>query len=157
MSREKPIVIVANPGRESESAVRLGRIGFDNVVGYLKDGMRSLELRPDLTATTERLSAPLSAELMASGAPPQLIDVRTPREREQKFIDGSLSVPLNHLSERVQELPRNRPLLVYCAGGYRSSIAASLLQQRGFDRVSEIAGGMAAWEAAKLAVRSVQT
>ena len=157
LSREKPIVIVANPGRESESAVRLGRIGFDNVVGFLKDGMRSLELRPDLTATTERLSAPLSAELMASGEPPQLIDVRTPREHEQKFIDGSLSIPLNRLSERVQELPRNRPLLVYCAGGYRSSIAASLLQQLRFDRVSEIAGGIAAWETAKLAVRSAQT
>ncbi len=157
LNREKPIVIVANPGRESESAVRLGRIGFDNVVGYLKDGMRSLESRPDLTATTERLSAPLSAEMMSSNEPPQLIDVRAPREREQKFIDGSLSIPLNHLSERAQELPRDRALLVYCAGGYRSSIAASLLQQRGFDRVSEIAGGIAAWEAAKLAVCSAQT
>jgi hydroxyacylglutathione hydrolase len=154
LSREQPIVIIANPGRESESAVRLGRIGFDNVAGYLNDGMRSLELRPDLTVTTERLSAPLSAQLMSSGEPPQLIDVRTPREREQKFIDGSLSIPLNHLAERVQELPRNRPLLVYCAGGYRSSIAASLLQQWGFNRVSEIAGGMAAWEASKLSVRS---
>ncbi len=135
----------------------MGRIGFDNVVGYLNEGMRSLELRPDLTATTERLSAPLSAELMSSGEAPQLIDVRTPREREQKFIDGSLSIPLNHLSERMQELPRNRRLLVYCAGGYRSSIAASLLQQKGFDRVSEIAGGIAAWETAKLSVRSAQT
>jgi len=54
-------------------------------------------------------------------------------------------------------LPRNRPLLVYCAGGYRSSIAASLLQQNGFVRVSEIAGGIAAWEAAKLAVCSAET
>ena len=157
LNREKPIVIVANPGRESESAVRLGRIGFDNVVGYLKDGMRSLESRPDLTATTERLSAPLSVEMMSSNEPPQLIDVRAPREHEQKFIAGSLSIPLNHLSERAQELPRNRALLVYCAGGYRSSIAASLLQQKGFDRVSEIAGGIAAWEAAKLAVSSTQT
>src|SRR2546426_6588087 len=87
LSREKPIVVIANPGRESESAVRLGRIGFDNVVGYLNEGMRSLELRPELTATTERFSAPLSAELMSSGEAPQVIDVRTPREREQKFID----------------------------------------------------------------------
>lgn len=156
LSREAPIVIVANPGRETESAIRLGRIGFDNVAGYLSDGMRSLELRPDLTTTTERLSAPLSAQLLSSSEPPQLIDVRASRERDQKFIDGSLSIPLNHLSERVQELPRNRPLLVYCAGGYRSSIAASLLQQHGFDRVSEIAGGMAAWEAAKLPLRNSQ-
>jgi glyoxylase-like metal-dependent hydrolase (beta-lactamase superfamily II)/rhodanese-related sulfurtransferase len=157
LSREKPIVVIANPGRESESAVRLGRIGFDNVVGYLGDGMRHLELRPDLTATTGRLSAPFAAELMSSGEPPQLIDVRTPREYDQRSIDGSLSIPLNHLSERTQELQKKQPLLVYCAGGYRSSIAASLLQQKGFAHVTEIAGGMAAWEAAKLPVRSAPT
>ena len=156
LNRENPIAIIANPGRESESAVRLGRIGFDNVAGSLKEGMWSLDLRPDLTATTERLSAPLAAQIIASGEPPQVIDVRTPREREQKFIEGSVSIPLNRLAERVNELPTNRPLLLYCAGGYRSSIAASLLQQRGFDRVSEIAGGIAAWESAKLSVRSAQ-
>ena len=156
LNRENPIVIVANPGRESESAVRLGRIGFDNVAGYLNDGMRSLESRPDLTIATERLSAPLSAEILSSAEPPQLLDVRTPRERGQKYIEGSLSIPLNHLCERVRELPSSRPLLVYCAGGYRSSIAASLLQQRGFTRVSEIAGGIAAWEAAKLPVQTAQ-
>jgi hydroxyacylglutathione hydrolase len=157
LSREKPIVVIANPGRESESAVRLGRIGFDNVVGYLSDGMQHLELRPDLTATTGRLSAPFAAELMSSSEPPQLIDVRTPREYDQRSIDGSLSIPLNHLSERTQDLQKNQPLLVYCAGGYRSSIAASLLQQKGFAHVTEIAGGMAAWEAAKLSVRSAPT
>jgi glyoxylase-like metal-dependent hydrolase (beta-lactamase superfamily II)/rhodanese-related sulfurtransferase len=156
LSREKPIVIIANPSRESESALRLGRIGFDNVVGFLNDGMRSLDLRPDLTVTTERLSAPFSAQVMSSSEPPQLIDVRTPREHDQRSIDGSLSIPLNHLLERMPELSKSRPLLVYCAGGYRSSIAASLLQQQGFDRVTEIAGGMAAWEAAKLSHRSAQ-
>ncbi len=156
LSREQSIVIIANPGRETESAVRLGRIGFDNVAGYLNDGMRSLEVRPEVTVKTERLSAALSAELLASEQPPLTIDVRTPREREQKFIDKSLSMPLNQLTQRAGELPRNRPLLVYCAGGYRSSIAASLLQQRGFNSVCEIAGGMAAWDAAKLPVRSDQ-
>ena len=156
LSRERPIVIIANPSRESESALRLGRIGFDNVVGFLNDGMRSLDLRPDLTVTTERLSAPFSAQVMSSNEPPQLIDVRTPREHDQRSIDGSLSIPLNHLSERMPELSKSRPVLVYCAGGYRSSIAASLLQQQGFDRVTEIAGGMAAWEAAKLSHLSAQ-
>jgi glyoxylase-like metal-dependent hydrolase (beta-lactamase superfamily II)/rhodanese-related sulfurtransferase len=157
LSRERSIVIVANPGRESESAIRLGRIGFDNVVGYLNDGMRSLELRPDVTVKTERLSAALSAELLSSAKPPFLLDVRAPREREQKFIGGSVSVPLNQLPQRAEELPKDRELLVYCAGGYRSSIAASLLQQKGFARVSEIAGGMAAWDAAKLQVRAGQS
>jgi hydroxyacylglutathione hydrolase len=156
LSREHSIVIIANPGREAESAVRLGRIGFDNVAGYLKDGMRSLESRQELTANTERLSAALAGEMLSSKEAPLLIDVRTPRERQQKFIDGSLSVPLNQLSQRANELPKNRELLVYCAGGYRSSIAASLLQQRGFAGVREIAGGIAAWDGAKLPVCSEQ-
>lgn len=149
-----PIVIVAAPGRENESAVRLGRIGFDHVAGYLENGLQSLETRPDLVVFTERLSAPFAAELLSSSQPPVLIDVRAPREREQKQISGSLSFPLNHLSERAAELPKNRALLVHCAGGYRSSIASSILQKEGFEQVCEIAGGIAAWETAKLPVSS---
>jgi rhodanese-related sulfurtransferase len=84
------------------------------------------------------------------------IDVRAPREHEQKYIEGSLSIPLNHLTENLEMLPKDRPLLVYCAGGYRSSIAASLLQNHGFRRVSEITGGITAWEAAKLPVQTSQ-
>jgi glyoxylase-like metal-dependent hydrolase (beta-lactamase superfamily II) len=153
LSRERPIVIVADPGREQESAVRLGRIGFDHVLGYLQDGLRSLESRPDLTASTERLSAALAAERLAGGTP-VAVDVRTPHEREQKRIADSLAIPLNHLERRLQEFPKDRPLIVYCAGGYRSSIAASLLQRHGFDDVSEIAGGIAAWETAKLPIQA---
>jgi rhodanese-related sulfurtransferase len=153
LSRERPIVIIADPGRESESAVRLGRIGFDHVVGYLKDGLRSLDSRADLTATTERVSAPVAAERVAHGEA-ILIDVRAPGEREQKRVAGSVSLPLNHLAERAGELPQDRPLLVHCAGGYRSSIAASVLQRLGFARVSEMAGGLAAWEAAQLPVEA---
>jgi hydroxyacylglutathione hydrolase len=154
LDRAHPIVIIATPGMETQAAVRLGRIGFDNVGGYLKDGLQSLISHPDLTAGTERLSAPFAAEFLASSEPPVLIDVRNPREREQKHIAGSLGVPLNHLAENVEKLPKDRPLLVYCAGGYRSSIAASMLQSRGFLRVSEIAGGIAGWEAGKLPVQT---
>ena len=75
---------------------------------------------------------------------------RESQERQQKRIPGSVGIPLNHLVERLQELPADRQLLVHCAGGYRSSIAASLLQRHGFTQVSEIAGGIAAWDAAKL-------
>src|SRR5690242_152561 len=149
-----PIVIVADPGRENESAVRLGRIGFDHIAGYLENGLQSLEARPDLVVFTERLSAPFAAELLSSNQPPVLIDVRAPREREQKQTSGSLSFPLNHLSERAAELPKNRALLVHCAGGYRSSIASSILQKEGFEHVCEIAGGITAWETAKLPVSS---
>ncbi|MBI3492692.1 MAG: MBL fold metallo-hydrolase [Acidobacteria bacterium] len=157
LSREQPIVIIADPGREHEAATRLGRIGFDHVAGYLKDGLHSLAARPELTISTERLSAQVAAERVAAESrdtSPLTVDVRAPREREQKRIAGSVSLPLNHLGERLSELPINRPLLVYCAGGYRSSIATSLLQRQGFTHVSEIAGGLAALEAAKLPVET---
>jgi hydroxyacylglutathione hydrolase len=155
LGRDAPIVVIADPGRVDESAVRLGRIGFDHVAGYLRDGMRALASRPELTAATERVSAQVAADRLAT---PRLegpiatlvIDVRGPREREQKRIAGSVSMPLNHLSQHLADLPRDRPILVYCAGGYRSSIAASLLQRHGFADVTEIAGGLAAWEAAQL-------
>jgi hydroxyacylglutathione hydrolase len=156
LDRKHPIVIIADPGRENESAVRLGRIGFDHVAGYLKNGLQSLESRPELIAFTERLSAQFAAELLSSSQPPLAIDVRAPRERDQKYIAGSLGIPLNHLVEDLEKLPGDRPLLVYCAGGYRSSIAASLLQRNGFDPVGEIVGGIVAWEAAKLPVQTAQ-
>ena len=75
------------------------------------------------------------------------------RRSEIKRVSDSVNIPLNHLTERLAELPADRPLLIYCAGGYRSSIAASILQRNGFDRVSEIAGGIAAWETANLPVK----
>jgi len=153
LSREQPIVIIADPGRENESAIRLGRIGFDHVAGYLEGGLRSLDRRPDLAATTERVSAPLAAERLAEGGAVAL-DVRTPTEREAKSVAGSVSIPLSQLLDRLGELPKDRPLVVFCAGGYRSSIAASILANHGFSHVSEIAGGVAAWEAAHLPVEA---
>ncbi len=156
LDHARPIVIIADPGRENEAAVRLGRIGFDHIVGFLQDGLRSLESRPDLTVATERLSAPLAAERIATGEP-LTVDVRTPAERAQKAVAGSVGIPLSQLAARAGELPADRPLIVYCAGGYRSSIAASLLQQRGFAHVSEIAGGLAAWETAKLPLEVAAT
>jgi hydroxyacylglutathione hydrolase len=157
LDHRHPIVIIVDPDRESESAIRLGRIGFDHIAGYLQNGLRSLEARPDLVAFTERLSVQFAAELLASSEPPLAIDVRAPRERAQKHIEQSVSMPLNHLVENLKTLPNNRPLLVYCAGGYRSSIAASLLKRGGFGSVGELAGGIAAWEAAKLSVSTINT
>ena len=156
LDRVHPIVIIAAPGRENESAVRLGRIGFDHLAGYLQNGLQSLESRPDLIVFIERLSAQFAAELLASSEPPLAVDVRMPREREQKRIGGSVSLPLNHLMEEAKTLPKNRRLLIYCAGGYRSSMAASLLKRGGFDSVCEIAGGIAAWESANLPVQMAQ-
>lgn len=150
LSREKPIALIAEPGRQQEAATRLGRIGFDHVAGYLEGGIQVLERRPDLVDGTERISASAAAELLASPEPPLVLDVRMPKEWQSKRIGGSTNVPLNHLHERLAELPRGRMLLVHCAGGYRSSIAAGILQQNGIYNFMEMAGGLAAWEAAKL-------
>lgn len=151
---DQPILLIAEPGREEESAMRLGRIGFDNVAGYLRGGLHSLDGRPELIASTERLSPAVAADRLKSTPTTVVVDVRTPHEFEGKHIAGAVSLPLNHLAERAGELPRDRRLLVHCAGGYRSSIAASVLQRAGFTQVSELAGGLAAWEAAGLPLTS---
>jgi hydroxyacylglutathione hydrolase len=154
LDRAKLIVIIAEPGREQEAAVRLGRIGFDHIKGYLRGGMEALAGREDLVWPTERRSAPTLAEELASVTPPLLLDIRNPREWAARHIDGSVNIPLNHLQERIAEIPRDRPIAVHCAGGYRSSIAASILHQYGITHLIEMAGGLAAWEAAKLPVVS---
>jgi rhodanese-related sulfurtransferase len=150
LDRERPVVIVADPGREREAATRLGRIGFDIVAGYLEGGMAELAERPDLVARVERVTAGALAEQLASGEQPLVVDVRTEREWRENRIGESLNVPLAKLLQRVDELPRDRPLLVHCATGYRSAIAASLLLREGLRDVADLVGGIAAWEASTL-------
>ncbi len=152
LDRDKPIVIVAEPGRETEAALRLGRIGFDQVKGYLREGMAALADNPELVARTERVSVLIAAEELAGEDAPIVLDVRAPQEWVQKHIARSVNVPLNHLQGRIGEVPRRRRILLHCAGGYRSSIAASVLNREGITNVVELAGGLAAWEAAQLPV-----
>jgi hydroxyacylglutathione hydrolase len=148
LDRERPIVVVADPGREPESAVRLGRIGFDVVAGHLEGGMRALDTRPELLAGVERITAGALAAQLASAEPPLVLDVRTKREWDEKHIGDSVNIPLGRLAERAGELPRDRPIVVHCATGYRSAIAASLLLREQFGEVADLVGGIAAWETA---------
>ena len=150
LDREVPIVLITEPGAEYESAMRLGRIGLDHVIGYLEGGLSALADRPDLLSSTERLSPQRAAEQLAAPGPPLLVDVRTPAEYQDKRIEGSVNIPLNRLPEELVKIPRDRPVLLFCAAGYRSSVAASLLELRGYPQVGEMAGGVAAWEAAGL-------
>jgi hydroxyacylglutathione hydrolase len=147
---ERPIVLVSEPGTETEAAVRLGRIGFDNVAGYLDGGMEQLEGSPELIERTERITAGNMAQQLASGAPPLIVDVRTASEWNGASIDGSVNVPLSRLTDELTGLDRDRPTVVYCASGYRSAIAASVLQRSGFTRVFDLVGGLPAWEAERL-------
>ena len=137
LSRENPIVIIADPGREHEAATRLGRIGFDHVAGYLEDGLASLRVatRPDDAHRAPQRASGRRARgaLARRDAADRSCSTCAPRaSASRNASSGSVGIPLNHLAERLSELPTDRPLLVYCAGGYRSSIAASLLQHHGF-------------------------
>lgn len=152
LDRTKQIVLITEPGAQEESALRLGRIGFDYIAGYLDGGMQALAARPDLVQRTERITAATLAEYLQMPDPPQILDVRSDRERQQKWIEGSLHIPLNHLEAHLDEIPGDRAIVVHCAGGYRSAIAASLLRRRHFDRVMDMVGGISAWEAAKQTV-----
>jgi hydroxyacylglutathione hydrolase len=147
---ERPVVLVAEPGREHEAATRLGRIGFDTVAGYLAGGMQQLDSAPELIERSERITAGSVAEQVAAPAPPVVVDVRTTREWREGHIDGAVNLPLSQLAERGRELPPNRQLIVYCASGYRSAIAASLLRREGVPNVASLVGGLTAWKAAQL-------
>jgi len=143
---ERPIVLIAEPGRELEAATRLGRIAFDSVAGYLSGGMQALAGRPDLLDRIERITAGSLSERLAAPEPPLLIDVRAPAEWRERRIEAAVNVPLQRLPEQMTTLPREHPIVVHCATGYRSAIAASLLQRDGYPDVADLVGGMAAWE-----------
>jgi hydroxyacylglutathione hydrolase len=147
LDRAKPIVLIAPVGKEREAALRLGRIGFDRVTGYLDGGAQALEGRRDLLRRGDRISTNALRAALASPAPPFVLDVRNAAERDEKRIAGSVHVPLNRLAARLGEIPRDRRVVVHCAGGYRSSIAASMLANAGFRDVTDLVGGFAAWEA----------
>lgn len=151
LDRERPIVIVAPRGREAEAAMRLGRIGFDHVAGYLEHGMEAVGPRTDVVRRMPRVTAQALAEWLDSPAAPVVLDVRTGAERRRAGIAGSVHIPLQHLPERIADVPRGPgPVVVHCASGYRSSIAASLLELHGVPEVADLVGGIAAWTASGL-------
>jgi glyoxylase-like metal-dependent hydrolase (beta-lactamase superfamily II)/rhodanese-related sulfurtransferase len=145
---DEPIVVVTEPGTETEARVRLARIGFDQVVGALADLDGLLAARPDLAATATRLAPAGVAVWRAHHPGAQILDVRNPSEQLDGTIPGASSVPLPALLERAGSLDPARPTLVYCAGGHRSSVAASLLRSRGMADVADLRGGFDAWCAA---------
>lgn len=150
LRRDRPIVIIAEPGAEVEGVMRLGRIGFDHVAGYLGGGMRALAGRPEEVRVQERVTPVELAEELGGAEPPLVLDVRTEQEHAQRRIAGSLNIPLHRLEERLAEVPRGRRVVVQCRTGYRSSVAASLLRRAGIESVVDLMGGLEAWDASKL-------
>jgi rhodanese-related sulfurtransferase len=152
----KPIVIVAAPGKEKEeeSAMRLGRIGFDRIAGTLRGGIAAARSRPEVLAGGGRLDAAGLAQRLAEAAPPLVVDVRTPAEWEAGHIEGALHLVLDDLPRNLARVPRDRSLVVVCKSGYRSSIGRSLLERAGFRQVTDLAGGMDGWEQSRAAARA---
>jgi uncharacterized membrane protein YfcA/glyoxylase-like metal-dependent hydrolase (beta-lactamase superfamily II)/rhodanese-related sulfurtransferase len=148
---DQEIVLIAPEGRQGEVAVRLARIGFDRVTGYLPDAEALLLARADRVERASRLTpvqlAELTAPDRAEGDVPVIVDVRNIGEREGGYVPGSIHIPLAELARRADELPAGRPVVAYCAGGWRSSVAASLLRHTGRHDVSDLLGGFAAWQA----------
>ena len=157
---QQPVVLVTDPGRATEAKVRLARIGFDRVVGQLPDIERQLLEHPEEAERARRLTAEEVAEWRASVVDDphrrlQVVDVRNPGEQESGVVDGAHRIPIARLLDGLDELDPAAPTVVYCAGGYRSSIAASLLRAHGFGSVADVQGGFDAWVSAGLAVQSM--
>ncbi|HUY87347.1 MAG TPA: MBL fold metallo-hydrolase [Pirellulales bacterium] len=154
LGHDRPIVVIAEPGSEAEAVTRLGRIGFDNVAGYLRDGMQALAPRPELTRTVSRITAQALAEQLAAPGAPLVLDVRAAKEWQAVRLESSRHIPLTHLCERLAEVPADRPVVVHCEGGYRSALAVSLLAATGRTNVSDLVGGIKAWIASQLPTES---
>ncbi len=143
------IVIIAAAGREDEAAMRLARIGFDHVIGclpHVEDVLTRMD--PAQVGHGSRIdAAELDALRSAPGARVTLVDVRGPGEVAGGTIPGAVTIPLPQLPSRVDELPHDRPLIVNCASGWRSSVAAAYLRAHGFADVTDLLGGYNAWQA----------
>jgi len=143
------VVLVTEDGAEQISRIRLGRIGFDRVVGALAEPLAAFLSHPHLVEQSSRLTADELAERLRDVPGLQLVDVRTEGEHRLGSLPGSVNVPLPQLLRHLDALDPGVPTVVYCAGGYRSSIGASTLAANGFVDVSDLVGGYDAWLASR--------
>jgi hydroxyacylglutathione hydrolase len=142
---ERDIVLVTDADRELEAKVRLGRIGLDRVSGALADPLPTLAAAPEHTVRSSRLTASELAERRDRLPDLQVVDVRNPGETAAGTIPGAVTIPLARLTARLPGLDPSCPIVAYCASGYRSSTAASVLAASGFADVSDLLGGYEAW------------
>jgi glyoxylase-like metal-dependent hydrolase (beta-lactamase superfamily II)/rhodanese-related sulfurtransferase len=150
LAPEVPIVLVAeDPERAREARTRLARVGLENVVGSLDGGVAAWEKSGRPLASTEQITVDeLDRRLKEGGL--HVVDVRRPMEWQAGHIAEARHLPLNELPSRAGEIERAEPLALVCAGGYRSSIATSVLEREGFRRLTNVVGGMTAWGTAGL-------
>jgi len=145
LASDVDIVLFTEPGQELEGKNRLARIGFDRVIGYVDNPFEVMFSHRDDVQVASRLTAKAFDQRANELRVLQVVDVRNPGEVEAGTIPGAIAIPVGQLPSRLSELDPAKATVVYCAGGYRSSVAASLLRRNGFADVSDILGGHGAW------------
>jgi glyoxylase-like metal-dependent hydrolase (beta-lactamase superfamily II)/rhodanese-related sulfurtransferase len=149
VSPDRRVVLLAANGDEQQAATRLARIGFDQVVGYVPDPEGYLVRNADRVERASRLTA-AAAESALRDNDVQLVDLRNAGELSIGAVPGAVHIPLPELTARLGELDPARPVLLYCAGGWRSAVGASVLRAHGFTDVSDLLGGYGAWSLAQM-------
>ena len=139
---QQPILLVTPQGKEADTIIRLSRVGFDNVLGYLDGSFASWKKMDKEVDTLESVSVDVLEQKINESA--LVFDVRKPGEFASEHIKIAESTPLDFLNNHISEFPKKKKFYVHCAGGYRSVIAASILKARGFHNVIDVAGGYAA-------------
>jgi hydroxyacylglutathione hydrolase len=144
-----PLVLVTDTDAEAmEARTRLARVGIERLLGFVKGGIGSWAESGSPVATIKQVTAQELAAGLKSGEL-QVLDVRRQSEWEAGHIEGAHFLPLDFFRASVPELDRNMPVAVHCKGGYRSMIAASLLQRSGFTNLVDLTGGFDAWQDAE--------
>ncbi|MFN7116659.1 MAG: MBL fold metallo-hydrolase [Saprospiraceae bacterium] len=139
---KQPILFISDPGREQEVVTRLARVGYDNSIGYLEGGFDAWTAAGEEVDTLPSISAEAFSKLYNPAI--NLIDVRKESEYKAQHIKGAYNFPLDFINRNMSQLDRNMQYYMYCQGGYRSVIAASILRARGFEKIINIADGFKA-------------
>ena len=148
------IALVTPVGQESETVLRLARVGYDSCVGYLDGGFATWQQSGKEVDTIESITATEFADRWESNPALSVIDVRKPAEFVEEHIAEAENLPLSDLNEHMATIRRNEPVYVHCAGGYRSMVANSILKARGFDNVVNVEGGMTAIKQTKVLIET---
>ena len=140
---KQPIIIVTEPGFEEETVTRLTRVGFDNLIGHLEGGFEAWKKAGFEIDTVNRITAEQFGKEVKIGES-KIIDVRKESEYEAEHVDEAYSRPLAYINDWVKDINPEEHFYMHCAGGYRSMMAASILQARGYRNFTEIEGGFGA-------------
>jgi rhodanese-related sulfurtransferase len=149
---KQKILLVTEPGREEEVITRLSRVGYDFTIGYLKGGFNAwCDAGKDME-TFNRIAPSELEAMVEKSSDVLLIDVRKKSEYDSEHVLNSINIPLNQLNMNLDKFPKDKAFVVFCAGGYRSMIASSILKQRGWHNFTDVLGGFAEISKTKIPV-----